>query len=152
MKSRIPPTAMAAFWDTSAIVPLCCFQPATAPARRIARLCARQIVWWVTPVEVVSSLARLLRDNHLDDKESAQAIARLEYLSSRWSEVQPSDDVRDQALRLLRIHRLRAADALQLAAALAWCSGRPKRGHTFVCADNQLLQAADLEGFTVVKL
>ncbi len=68
-----------------------------------------------------------------------------------WNEQQPTDDLREQAQRLLRTHDLRAADAMQLAAALAWCSHRP-RGRCFIGADNKLSEAAEAEGFTVIRL
>jgi hypothetical protein len=46
-------------------------------------------------------------------------------------------------------HALRAADALQLAAALDWCDGNT-RGESFVCLDDRLRGAAVLEGFRVL--
>jgi hypothetical protein len=44
---------------------------------------------------------------------------------------------------------LRAADALQLAAALVWCQGDPLQ-HGFVCLDQRLREAARREGFTAL--
>lgn len=64
-------------------------------------------------------------------------------------EVQPSDEVRHRVLRLLRVHALRAADALQLAAALTWCRERPS-GAGLVCLDGRLRDAAAREGFNVL--
>lgn len=58
-------------------------------------------------------------------------------------------EVRNQAIRLLGLHPLRAADALQLAAALVWADRRP-RGHPFVCLDAGLREAAHAEGFSVL--
>ncbi|HWQ32339.1 MAG TPA: PIN domain-containing protein [Blastocatellia bacterium] len=152
-RTRKQPAAapQTAFWDTSAIVPLCCFQPRTAQARQTARIYARQVVWWGTVIEAVSSLNRLVREGFLTAKESTQVFARLAYLRHRWNELLPIDEVRNQAERLLGIHKLRAADALQLAAALVWCDGRP-RGRHFICADNNLSEAAEAEGFTVIRL
>jgi predicted nucleic acid-binding protein len=147
-KSR---AAITAFWDTSALVPLCCFQPQSAQARQAARTYSRQVVWWGTVVEAVSSLNRLSRDGTLTLKESRQAFARLDYLRDRWNEVQPTEEVRDRAERLLRIHRLRAADALQLAAALVWCGNRPQ-GRPLIGADGNLSEAAGAEGFSVIRL
>ena len=43
-------------------------------------------------------------------------------------EVLPAEAVREQAARLLRLHPLRAADALQLAAALVWADSPPPTG------------------------
>lgn len=151
-KSRILPTPpLLAFWDTSAIVPLCCHQSQTSEAHKAVRLYGRQVVWWATPIEAVSSLERLSRQGDLSTKDRTQAFARLNYLRDRWNEIQPVDEVRDLAERLLRVHKLRAADALQLAAALVWCSNQP-RGRHFIGADDRLAEAAEIEGFNVIRL
>jgi uncharacterized protein len=147
-KTRPP---MTAFWDTSALVPLCCFQPQSAQARQVVRAYSRQVVWWGTIVEAVSSLNRLAREGTLNAKESREAFIRLDYLRARWNEVQPTQEVRERAERLLRVHRLRAADALQLAAALIWCGDRP-RGRPLIGADGILSDAAAAEGFTTIQL
>ena len=63
----------------------------------------------------------LFREKALTAAGRQQAMARLDYLRRRWHEVQPGDDVRDEAERLLTRHPLRAGDALQLSAALIWC-------------------------------
>jgi predicted nucleic acid-binding protein len=147
-RSRAPQTA---FWDTSGIVPLCCFQAQTTQAHRTARTYARHVAWWATAVEAVSSFNRLQRERALTAQGRQQALARLEYLRRRWHEVQPSDELRDEAERLLGAHSLRAADALQLSAALTWC-GRSPRGRCFVRADGNLASAAESEGFTVIRL
>lgn len=59
--------------------------------------------------------------------------------------------MRNLAEGLLKSHKLRAADALQLAAALHWCSGY-SRGRHFIGDDDDLLDAAAAEGFTVIRL
>ncbi|HXU39519.1 MAG TPA: type II toxin-antitoxin system VapC family toxin [Blastocatellia bacterium] len=149
---RIKPVApLTAFWDTSGVVPLCCLQSQSAPARQTARVYARAVVWWATPVEAISSFNRLKREGHLTAKDYGQASARLDHLRRRWSEIQPTEEVRRRAERLLGAHKLRAADALQLSAALVWCSNHP-RGRVFIGADGQLSDAAEGEGFTVIRL
>jgi predicted nucleic acid-binding protein len=72
-------------------------------------------------------------------------------LRNRWNEVQPTEEVRERAERLLRIHKLRASDALQLAAALVWCENRP-RGRALIGDDGNLCEAARAEGFTIIRL
>jgi predicted nucleic acid-binding protein len=146
--SAVPLTA---FWDTSGIVPLCCHQTATSQARQTARVYSRQVVWWATPVELVSALNRLRRDGHLTPTQSRQALDRHEHLRHRWNEIQPAEDLRHRAERLLSSHKLRAADALQLAAALVWCGNHP-RGRVFIGAGGDLSDAAEGEGFTVIRL
>lgn len=144
-------TLLMAFWDTSGLVPLCCLQSASAQARQAGRIYAQQVVWWATPVEAASAFNRLIRESVLSSSDGQQAFANLEYLRRRWDIVPPADEVRDLAEGILKAHKLRAADALQLGAALFWCSGHP-RGRCFIGADDLLLDAAEAEGFTVVRL
>lgn len=144
-------TVARAFWDTSAIVPLCCFQRPSAQAKQMIRSYGQQIVWWTTAVEAVSSLARLRRNGQLTTQEMNQALARLDHMRARWHEIQPAEQVRTQAERLLKIHQLRAGDALQLAAALLWCNYQP-RNRPFVCGDEVLFNAAAAEGFLILSV
>jgi predicted nucleic acid-binding protein len=73
----------------------------------------------------------------------------LDSLAEVWSEIQPGEGVRQRAERALMVHPLRAADALQLAAALVWAEDAP-RGLELVCLDANLAEAAAKEGFTVL--
>ena len=50
------------FWDTSAIVPLCCQQNLSQSVRKLWRETARVVVWWGTTVEVRSAISRLHRE------------------------------------------------------------------------------------------
>jgi len=115
------------------------------------RVYGQQIVWWGTPIEAGSALQRLKRQGHLSVEESVQFLSKLQFLRRNWHEVQPSEDLRFEAERLLRTYPLRAADALQLAAGLMWCSRHPD-GRAFIVADDALADAAGLEGFTVTRL
>ena len=136
------------FWDTSAIVPLILGETVTdavAPAEQGSPMC----VWWGTVVESASAIARRERDGALSDKQVAQCFSRLGELAASWMEVPPSDALRDSAQRLLRVHALRAADSLQLAAALTTV-GKDLRSTAFVCLDERLRQAAGREGFQLL--
>jgi len=75
----------------------------------------------------------------------------LERLSAQWVEIQPSEEARQVAERLLKLHPLRAADSLQLSSALIWCNHH-SRGKPFICDDTKLIEAAEKEGFNVVKM
>ena len=66
-----------AFWDASAIIPLCCSQPATAQGRRLQREFTRMVVWWGTPIEARSAFARLVREERLRAVERVKAIRLL---------------------------------------------------------------------------
>jgi predicted nucleic acid-binding protein len=137
-----------AFWDSSALTPLCAEQSTSDHARALLPQFP-PAVWWSASVEIRSAVERLYRSGDLDHDSKLLALARLYELSRNWDEVQPSDAVRDRAKALLDIYPLRAADGLQLAAALVWCRNRPA-GRTFLCADRRLSEAATRAGFTVV--
>ena len=137
------------FWDSSAIIPLCLEEPASEMVENLARTDEDIIVWWTTRVECVSALARRYRGGILPIHMEEQARVALTALAGVWSEVQPSDLVRQRAERLLMVHTLRAADSLQLAAALLWTEGATA-GAEFVCLDQNLREAALKEGFTVL--
>lgn len=140
-----------AFWDTSAVVPLCCWQPQTQAARQAHRSFSNMVVWWATGVESLSAFYRLQRGRYLMADELETAKRMLVKYRQVWTEVVPLPEVRNTAEALLAQHDLRGADALQLAAALAWCSFHPQ-GRTLVANDGKLLAAAAREGFTTVQL
>ncbi len=74
---------------------------------------------------------------------------RLNLLTADWMEVYDLDAVKTPAHRLLEVHPLRAADALQLAAALVGVFDQPG-GFEFVTFDAALSAAAEQEGFSVL--
>ena len=135
------------FWDTSGIVPLLVEEEWTAAVRALVAEDPAMVAWWGTPAECASALARLRREEILSAREEERSLALLRALRESWTEVLPSDAVRDGAMRLLRVHPLRVADALQLAAAQAWAgSGSEPQLVTF---DERLALAARLEGFRI---
>ena len=140
----------AAFWDTSALVPLCVRQQGTSLLRQLVRQYAL-VVWWATSVEARSAFARDLRSGILTAVEHEQAQQRLEALRSIWREVQPTEPLRALAESLLDRYQLRAADALQLAAAYTWSLNRPFNRH-LISGDKRLLQAAGAVGFRVIQI
>lgn len=137
------------FWDSSAIVPLCLSQAETKRAREWHREDPEVAVWWGSHVECASAIARVHRSGAITNSGAVQALETLVDILETSFEVTPGDVVRAQALRLLRIHPLRAGDALQLAAAIEW-SGSPPTG-TFVTFDERLADAARREGFSVLS-
>jgi len=144
-RTRKPVARVAAFWDASALVPLCVRQSITP--RVIALYKSHEVVvWWATPVEMASAIARLARVQQLDSDGCAKARKLAQDLSDSWSVIQPSDAVRAKATRLLEGYDLRAADSLQLAAALQWCEDSTQ-GRIFLTADQRLRGAALLSGF-----
>ena len=133
------------FWDSSALVPLCLDQPRQAEALTLAREDAEMVVWWGSAIECASAIARTStgRICHL------RRGTRRARAAGRAGRELVRDPARQQpagpGLRVLRLHPLRAADALQLAAALEW-SG-PAGGGVFVSFDDRLRAAAEREGF-----
>ncbi len=136
------------FWDTSAITPLLVEEPDTFRRERELAEDPRMLIWFGTPVELESALTRRLREGSLSREGESLARARLADLAQSWVEIEPLAVVRDRALRLLRVHPLRAADAMQLAAALVACHERTGL-FGFLSGDARLLEAARLEGFAV---
>lgn len=134
------------FWDASAIVPLLLDEPESPALRQLLRGDAGLVVWWGTPVECASAIARVARDGTLTSREETTVLDLLRTLERSWHEILPTTPVRQTAQRLLRVHPLRAADALQLAAALAWAAG-DTRGLGLVTRDDRLADAARREGF-----
>ena len=117
--------------------------------RALAQADAALLVWWATPVEVASALSRKAREPSTNAAAVAHAEQLAKQLAAEWDEVQPTDAVRRTAERLLRTHPLRAADSLQLAAALIAADHDPATLE-FVCLDARLATAARIEGFTVI--
>jgi predicted nucleic acid-binding protein len=134
------------FWDASAIVPLLVAEPATRTVQAMAAKDSAMLVWWATEVECASALARLERDAAIDEPAAADAFLRLKQLAGGWHEVDPSESIREVAVRLLRVHPLRSADALQLAAAFVAAERRPS-SLELVTLDDRLAAAARREGF-----
>lgn len=109
------------------------------------------VVWWASSVEVHSAVIRLHRSGKLKDAEMKGALSRLGVLIQGWREIVPTDPLRDIARRMLDTYDLKAADGLQLAAALMWCQQRPGR-RNFICTDQRLSRAATAAGFSVLDL
>lgn len=109
------------------------------------------LVWWGTRVECMSALARREREGATDDRILVEAFRRLQEFEIRWQEIDPSDVVRETATRFVRVHPLRAADALQLAAAFVAAEQRPGSLNV-VTLDDRLADAARKEGFAVIDL
>ncbi len=137
------------FWDSSALFVLLTVQQSSSIAIEIFNSDPEIAIWWGTPVELASAAARLRRMGEVSDADYSRIISKIGPLAQMCEEVQPSEEVRQTALRLIRIHDLRAADSFQLAAALVWARHMPT-GIEFVCMDSKLKLAAEKEGFAVL--
>ncbi len=139
------------FWDSSALLPLLVIEPESERLAELMREDPAAAIWWATPVECASALARLEREGHLSAPGWDAAAARLRTARRQWTEVPPIERVRAQAVRLLRLHPLRTADALQLAAAVVLADFEPQT-LPFVTLDERLATAAHREGFEVLGM
>jgi predicted nucleic acid-binding protein len=137
------------FWDASAIVPLCLDEPWTPLLTQVLAEDALMMVWWGSMVECWSAFARLRREGIFQTSDEEHARAILARFATVWTEILPTQAVWDHAARSLQWHPLRAADGLQLAAALVWGQGQPS-GQPFVCLDHRLRAAAQREGFLLI--
>ena len=136
------------YWDSSALVPLVVPESESAALAALIADDKEVTIWWVTPLECHSALHRRHRERPLPAGELTKAVERIRTIVEHADTISPSDELRRRAARLLAVHHLRAADALQLAAALLWCEEQP-HGEGFVSLDSRLREAAAKEGFTV---
>lgn len=140
---------MVRYWDASALVPLVVQEASTAALRRLARA-GDLVTWCLSPVEISSAIERRAREGALSPVERQAALDNLRDLAAVWTEITGVATVRERACRLLGVHRLRAADALQLAAALVAVGDQPA-AHEFVCGDQRLSEVAAREGFRLAR-
>ena len=138
------------FWDSSAVVPLLVPEVMSVSVQRLYEDDPVVAAWWATEIECTSAIARRQRRGRLPEDVAAEGFARLKALREGWHEVEPGEELRESAKRLLRVHDLRTADALQLAAAVYVAEARPSTLE-FVSLDDRLLAAARREGFPTVK-
>jgi predicted nucleic acid-binding protein len=137
------------FWDSSALVPLVVREAHSASMRVLVEADPEMIVWWGSHVECASAVHRLRRQGALRPADAALVLTTLAQIVDAAAAIEPGDAVCAKALRLLGVHALRDADALQLAAALLWARDDPA-GREFVSLDDRLRDAALLEGFRVI--
>jgi len=137
------------FWDSSAIVPLILSEATSRPLKQLVEPGGLMMVWWGTPVEVVSAVARRVREGVLDPNLITESRTRLAGLAEVWQEIEPSDQLRSLAERAVRLHALRAGDALQLAAASIVSEGQ-HGSIEVITLDRRLRNAAERESFVVL--
>ncbi|MBN1962875.1 MAG: type II toxin-antitoxin system VapC family toxin [Deltaproteobacteria bacterium] len=133
------------FWDTSALVPLLIKEKFTIKTKSWLHEDAAIVVWTLTPIEIISALQRRYREGIVDMQQLMHVTKRADELIASCRMVIDVEKVKPLAVRLLCTHSLKAADALQLAAALVW-AGEPT-GRVFHTFDKRLADAAFSEGF-----
>ncbi len=136
------------FWDSSALVPLVIEEQNSERVRELLRADSLVTVWWGSELECASALRRRERSG-VDALQIQEAVDRLDQAVQDWHQVEPADELERSARRLLRLHDLSAAHALQLAAAVS-ASERRSETFEFVTLDGRLALAAEREGFPVL--
>jgi len=137
------------FWDSSALVTLHVEQAASVQTLSMFQRDPQVAAWTFSDVEMRAAIARLERESGITPAVALEAVSRIETFWKTVHAVTVIDSVKSRAKRLLGVHPLHAADALQLGAALALTYDEP-RGLEFVCLDLRLGEAARREGFAVV--
>ncbi len=137
------------FWDSSALVALFVAQRNSADLRELYAADSEVLAWTLSDVELRSALARLGREGSLRPSDLQTAVMRVEEFWGSVHVVSLVDAVKGRAKRILAVHPLTAADALQLGAAVAASFDEPL-GFEFVCLDEGLAEAARREGFSVL--
>lgn len=87
------------------------------------------------------------KGNRLSAAELRTALEELDTIWTALDVLEVSDTLIHAAARTARDHTLRAYDAFHLAGALAFAEGE---GVAFMCWDNELSEAAEREGFTLI--
>lgn len=137
------------YWDSSALISLFVDEPESESRTSLLKEDAQVVTWWGSKIECASALNRLHREQSLDEGGLTQALSNLDAFYETCIEILPSEGVRKRAVRLLRVHPLRAADALQLGAALVAAREDPS-SLSLVTSDDRLKSAAQREGFVIL--
>ncbi len=137
------------FWDSSAILPLILEEESTRQCQKLFKEDSSMLVWSFTITEIYSAIYRRFREISFQEQQLKLIRQNIQGYQSRWTEVLPTEQLKQIAHRLLAVHSLRAADSLQLAAALVAFKNPSTRDY-FISLDHKLSQAASLEGFQVI--
>ena len=137
------------FWDSSALVAIVVNERTSGRIRQISNEDQERAVWVLSEVEVLSGLWRRSRARELTDGARESALRDIDVILGNATVIDDVPAVTERARRVLALHPLRVADALQLAAALVACDDKPAQ-LPFVTLDDRLAEAARHEGFQVL--
>ena len=124
-------------------------EPASDEVRRRLAEDGHIITWAWTRTEIVSAVERRTREGSLTRTHRREVLERFASFAESWDEITEILAVRTRANALLARHPLRAADAGQLGAALL-VQQQLAEPLPFVCLDNRLAYAAELESLRVI--
>jgi predicted nucleic acid-binding protein len=139
------------FWDASAFVPTFIEESSTPEVQSWQAADPSITIWIMTRVEVISAIARKSREQPKLAALWTRAIRDVNEMALRWTEIWDAAATRLHAERIVMEHPLRAADALQLGAAIVAADGDPQ-SLELVTLDNRLAEVARREGFPVLTI
>jgi len=134
--------------ETSALVKLYVREPGTDRLLQLTRNSSdnRFAVLAISIVEAQSAIRRRERARDINPQAAALVLDRLQQdLVTRFLRQPLNDAVLDAALELVDRYALRAYDAVQLAGCLVLKTAVGMDYPTFVCADQELIEAARSE-------
>jgi len=143
------------FVDSSALVKRYVQEDGTSWVRRLTRRSARSPIYLarITAVEVTAAVARRRKGRTLTSAKASSILHRFrQHLAGRYTVIEITPTLFNDAMRLANTHALRAYDAVQLAAALEINQKEQDAGFapvTLISADQALNDAATAEGLTV---
>lgn len=136
------------YLETSALVKLYVREPGS---ERLLEMAAgseahRFAILALAQAEFHSAVRRRQRAGDLESQVASDLLERFDLqLRTRFLRQIVSDPVLDLACELIERHPLRAYDSLQLAGCMILRAAAPEPP-VFVCVDQRLLQAAEVEG------
>jgi uncharacterized protein len=143
------------FIDTSALLKRYVFEIGSDRVEQIVEPSTnnRLYIAQVTPIEIISAVARRVREKSVSSDTLPDVRAGLaRHLRRGYVTIVFSDEIASIAMNLLANHPLRAFDSIQLATALAVEEHLKSAGQAslvFLCSDQRLLSAASAVGLAV---
>jgi predicted nucleic acid-binding protein len=147
--------AGAYFVDSSGLVKRYVQEDGTGWVRRLTRRSPSTVIYVarITAVEVTSAIARRRKGRTITSQKASSILHRFrQHLAGRYTVIEITPALFNEAMRLANMHALRAYDAVQLAAALEINQKERDAGFasvTLISADQALNDAATAEGLTV---
>ena len=139
--------------DTSALVKLYIREPGTERMLQLAsRTASNQLaVLSLVPVELRSALRRRERAGEINAIVTQHLLSRFQrHLEGKFLRQIVTDPILDSACDFIDKYGLTALDAIQLAGYFALRTTCGKNVPTFVCADRELLYAAQAEALPII--
>jgi predicted nucleic acid-binding protein len=138
---------MILYSDTSALAKCYLEESGSDTVRRFLEEAELRLTSAMTQLELVATieLAKRIRRINSPSYRSQVAALNKDFNSGTLSFMEISSEILKRAIPFIRVHRLKAPDAIQLATAIEGSKSYQGELH-FLCADHALLDAARREG------